>query len=89
MSRLPDIIFIGFQESLKGDFERLKKPLALQDHVQLPEDKARAHVNPEHFDTSLSDTAISNLEEWYESDYKFIALSKTLAVQMEDGCGAD
>ena len=54
------------------DFTRLRKELGLADHVQLPGDKARAHANPDNLDTSLADTAIRNLEDWYESDYKFI-----------------
>ena len=39
LSRRSDIVFIGFQETLKEDFALLKKILNLPEHVRLPEDE--------------------------------------------------
>src|SRR5689334_19331398 len=53
VSRLPDIILIGFQETLQDDFKRLRAILRLPTDVSLPLDPVRAHKTPPGFVTSL------------------------------------
>ena len=43
LSRKEDIFFVGFQESLNADFERLKSKLKLPETVQLPTSDADSH----------------------------------------------
>jgi hypothetical protein len=76
LSRLSDILFMGFQETLSEDFERLKLKLGLPENVKLPTDEINAHQNPSDIDKTLDQTAIENLKEWYASDYAFIRLCK-------------
>jgi hypothetical protein len=73
-SRLSDILFIGFQESLNADFDTLKQVLGLPNDAQLPSDPVKAHRNPHHVDRTLDNTAIENLKNWYSKDYQFFHL---------------
>ena len=76
-SRLGDIFFVGFQEQLDEDFDRLKKMLRLPTDVTLPTDEVQAHKNPRTLDTALSEEAASNLKDWYRSDYEFMEFCRT------------
>jgi Sulfotransferase family len=78
LSRLPDVFFIGFQESLAEDFEALKLKLGLTANVKLPSDDVTAHRNPEHLDKRLSDHALENLKRWYADDFKLFALCQRI-----------
>jgi hypothetical protein len=78
LSRLPDIMFIGFQESLDEDFEILKKKLGLPETISLPKDDIRAHRNPRDLDICIEEEALVNLKEWYAADYEFIRLCNTV-----------
>jgi hypothetical protein len=82
LSRLPDILFVGFQENLTADFERLKEKLALPETVTLPEGDIAAHKNPAGLDRSLSEVARHNLEEWFARDYEFLALCRARAAEI-------
>ena len=53
-SRLSDVFFIGFQENLSVDFEKLKLKLGLPQNVVLPLDDLRAHRNPLGSNVGLS-----------------------------------
>ncbi|QTA87820.1 sulfotransferase family 2 domain-containing protein [Desulfonema magnum] len=79
LSRISDIFFIGFQESLDHDFERLKMKLGLPDTVTLPTDNVEAHKggysDSEQF---LEEKAIKNLEKWYAKDYEFLKLCRKI-----------
>ena len=79
LSRLTDIKFIGFQESLEQDFTNLRKILYLPKVVKLPQDATKAHRSPSHLDTYLEDKAKQNLLEWYVSDYEFFELCQEQA----------
>jgi hypothetical protein len=81
LSRLSDALFIGFQESLTQDFERLKVKLDLPASVQLPDD-VNAHRNPPGLDKRLDDDAIAALRTWYARDYDFYRLCQHLAPQV-------
>jgi len=71
-SRIHDIFFVGFQERLSEDFNKLKKKLGIPEDAALPTDDTKAHRNPSNLDTRLSDEAVNNLKAWYRSDYEFI-----------------
>jgi hypothetical protein len=77
-SRSNDIMFVGFQESLDRDFEKLKAILNLDDEILLPTDQVGAHKSPPGLDKSLDDKARLNLKKWYEEDYEFFSYCKSL-----------
>lgn len=77
-SRINDILFIGFQETLDNDFEKLKVILGLPASATLPKDDIGAHRNPAHLDTSLSSEAISFLKQWYAPDIELVAICKKI-----------
>jgi hypothetical protein len=82
LSRRSDILFIGFQETLKEDFALLKKILNLPQNVRLPEDEIGSHKNPAHMDRRLDEQAIRNLKIWYARDYQFLELCRKLVAQL-------
>jgi len=71
-SRKKDILFIGFQELLGKDYQKLKKILKIPKGLTLPDDEFLAHRSPEHLDKKLSDKAIIFLREWYKEDILFL-----------------
>jgi len=75
-SRQKDILFIGFQESLDDDFDKVKKILNIPSSIILSTDDIIAHKNPKGIDKKLDPVAISALSDWYFEDYKFITLVK-------------
>jgi len=81
LSRLPDIFFIGFQETLATDFETLKARLGLPPEIQLPADEVAAHKTPAHFDTRLDAQAVVNLTAWYQEDIHFYQLCRRLVAE--------
>lgn len=81
-SRIDDLFFIGFQESLDEDFERLKKKLGLGDEVRLPTDDVVAHKSPPGLDTSLDAKARECLEAWYREDLELLERCKALALHL-------
>jgi len=78
LSRLADIFFIGFQETLAEDFETLKSKLGLPSSLKLPTDDITAHRNPDHVDKNLDAQAIKNLNRWYAEDFRFFALCQKI-----------
>lgn len=84
-SRRRDIFFVGFQETLPEDFAVLKTLLGLPDNAFLPEDDVLAHRNPKTLDTSLGPQALASLRKWYEKDYNFIALCRTICADQREG----
>jgi hypothetical protein len=74
LSRRSDaILFVGAQEQLADDFERLKALLHIPSG-SLPNDDVAAHRNPSGLDTTLDAQAVENLRNWYARDYRFLAL---------------
>jgi hypothetical protein len=63
-------MFIGFQETLDGDFERLKTKLGLPAHLSLTTDEIKAHRNPTNLDTTLSMRGLFALRRWYRNDIR-------------------
>lgn len=79
LSRLTDIFFIGFQESIPADFELLRLKIALPPEAQLPTDDIAAHRNPKGADMRLEPSAIENLRKWYRRDDAFIDFCRSRA----------
>lgn len=75
LSRSADIFFIGFQESLESDFDKLKLKLGLPETVKLPDDPVIMHKNPVT-NAVLSTEAIQIMKEWYRIDYEFIGFCR-------------
>ncbi len=81
-SRAADLFFIGFQESLAEDFERLRRKLGLPEHTRLPSDEVNAHRNPDGLDRHLNETAVRNLKDWYARDYEIVEACRALAARI-------
>jgi len=77
-SRLEDIIFWGFQESLNQGFEEVKQLFSLPINLKLPVDDINAHRSPEDAAVILNEQAIENLKIWYFKDYKFITMCEEI-----------
>ena len=82
LSRMSDILYIGFQESLEQDFKNLKHILGLPQNLELPRDKTKANKTPLKIDTNLSEEARRNLMTWYADDYNFLKLCQEKAAQI-------
>ena len=76
-SRIDDILFIGYQETLNKDFQSLKQALELPSSAELPKDDYNAHRNPINLDKLMDEKAITALHEWYQEDYEFIELCQS------------
>jgi len=87
-SRSDDVIFIGFQETLNLDFDRLKHLVGLQSELTLPNDEVVAHRSPSEQDTKLSAQARTNLSRWYARDECFYRLCKEMAATKSSAIGA-
>ncbi len=70
--------FVGLQEHLDKDFERLKLILGLPQDLALPNDAVAKHSTPAEFDTNLSDRAKVNLYDWFANDVSFYEACKEL-----------
>jgi hypothetical protein len=81
-SRASDILFIGFQETLKDDFELLRRILGLPGDVVLPTDEVAAHKNPAQVDYGLESEAMRNLRIWYANDYRFFEICKEISARI-------
>jgi hypothetical protein len=66
------IIFVGQQEYLNEDFERLKLLLSIPEQVTLPpvENIKKSNSIPRAFDTSLSDKSVKYLQSYYAKEYE-------------------
>lgn len=77
-SRLEDLLFIGFQETLDEDFEELKKTLCLPRRLSLSPDNVIAHKNPPGLDKSLENASIAALSDWYAGDIELVSFCRAL-----------
>src|SRR5262245_9959259 len=67
-SRLDDVLWIGFQETLASDVETLKTLLHLPPKVRLPSDAVASHRSPPGLDRTLDPASQAILREWYARD---------------------
>jgi hypothetical protein len=77
-SRLSDVFFVGRQERLAEDFEILKARLGLPEHLKLPGDDVNAHRTYPQVNKDLDEEAVANLRDWYQDDFRFVALCEDL-----------
>lgn len=77
-SRIEDILFIGFQETLHKDFLSLKSILDVPKNSVLPTDDFSAHRNPTKINKSISDYGISALNQWYREDIRFLSICQEI-----------
>ena len=78
-SRAPDLAFVGFQETLAADFERLKTLLGPPASTQLPADDFRANRSPTP-PPPVDERARRNLHAWYARDYEAIRCLEELVL---------
>jgi hypothetical protein len=78
LSRTDRLFFIGFQEQLADDFDRLKRMLGIPAAACLPEDEVLSHRAPEGTDRWLEPQAERNLQRWYAADIRFVELCREL-----------
>lgn len=86
-SRVDDILYIGFQESLSDDFITLKRTLGLPEDAALPTDDVGAHRNPASVDKRIDEIANKALHKWYEKEYHFINLCKKMISEEQTNMG--
>lgn len=72
-SRLDDVFFVGFQETLEADFFELRELLGLPETIRLPSDDVEAHRRPEP-PSPLPAEAEALIRRWYAADYDFVRL---------------
>jgi len=70
--RRSDILFVGYQETLSEDFEKLKKILHLDKKLSLPTDPVKAHIGSDQEDKNLDKDVVDFLKKWYKEDYLFL-----------------
>jgi hypothetical protein len=71
------LLFVGSQEHLGEDFERLKGLLGIDAAVRLPADPVASHKNPDGLDRSVSPEARENLFLWYKTDFRTLGTLAT------------
>jgi hypothetical protein len=64
-----NLFYIGLQETFDEDAGRLLEKLGVSRDLPILDEKVR-HATPSTFETSLSQTGIDNLRQWYEDDYR-------------------
>jgi hypothetical protein len=74
-ARAPDILLVGFQETLASDFNALKRLLQLPSRLELPADNWSSHRSPPA-DMRLDEIATANLAGWYARDIAFFEARK-------------
>lgn len=84
-SRVNDIFYIGFQESLDRDFSTLKSQLGIPDECALPQDDISAHRNPVSLDKYIEPHGITALKEWYMEDLEFISICRAIMSNLSTG----
>jgi len=78
-SRMDDIFFIGFQETLRQDFSLLLNMLNIPErNARLPDDNVLAHKNPSTVDKCIDEDGRRALLSWYAEDYKFLHICRSI-----------
>ena len=86
-SRMEDVLFVGFQESLDNDFSKLKRILGVPQSVSLPADDITAHRNPTNLDKSIEESGVLALHKWYSDDFEFMSRCKEImSNRVTGGC---
>ncbi|MGK7930085.1 MAG: sulfotransferase family 2 domain-containing protein [Microcystaceae cyanobacterium] len=78
LSRMEDVLYVGFQETLNQDFLNLKKLLHLPVELELPDNPEKSNRISQKFDKRLTNEAHKYLRLWYRRDYDFIEMCKQI-----------
>ena len=78
-NRRADLLHIGFQEWLNEDFDVLVQEIGASDVPGLPKDGKRAHHTPQTFNRTLSETALTNLQQWFAMDIRIYRTCREMA----------
>ena len=82
-SRVDDVLFIGFTETLDIDFENLKKLLHIPFGIALPKQHYQSNKGPRWVTNeykTVSEPGLTFLKEWYKQDIEFVNLCKEIMV---------
>jgi hypothetical protein len=79
-SKLPQIVFIGRQETLDVEWTQLKSVLELPDELELPSDPVSSHRS-ENDEISLDDDAVRILRRWYAPDYRLLEACESIRAE--------
>jgi hypothetical protein len=82
LAEAEDVAFIGRQDHLEEDFERLRRAVRLPLDMGLPGDPVRAHRSPVPA-APLSDTARAALRAWYAEDYAFVTAFEEIGARLD------
>jgi hypothetical protein len=80
-SRVDDVLFIGFTETLDSDFKKLKKILHIPDEITLPEEYTQANKGPTYVtdeQKTIYEPGLTFLKEWYKQDIKFVNMCREI-----------
>lgn len=83
LTRKEDLLYVGFQETLNADYEKLCRRLGLHAQLGLPSDAVLAHRNPVDAGPPLTERSVANLSIYYKSDVQL--LSRLRQVASESG----
>ncbi|MFZ4660760.1 MAG: sulfotransferase family 2 domain-containing protein [Caldilineaceae bacterium] len=84
-ARQDDVIFVGFQESLTADFQRLCQVLELDAQITLPTDPVAANLAPNLANQAISALGRRNLLAYYAKDVEFY---EEMQSKLRCGCSA-
>jgi hypothetical protein len=78
MARRRQIAYIGRQETLDDDWQRIRALLELPEDVELPSDPKKSHRRASSGDPALDPRAEAILRDYYAQDYDIIAACERL-----------
>jgi hypothetical protein len=79
--RLPQVLYIGRQETLDADWEQIKDILDLPGELSLPADPVSAHRHDPDEDWDLDVAARTALQKWYAMDMRLVELCEKVRIQ--------
>ena len=80
MSHRRQIAYIGRQETLDDDWQRIRALLELPEEIELPSDPKKAHRRAPSGEPALDARAEEILRDYYRPDYEIIAACERLRV---------
>jgi hypothetical protein len=66
------ILYIARQETLDDDWQHIKALFGIPDEAELPSGSKAANRRVDPVDTSLDDTALQALRDWYRHEYRLV-----------------
>ncbi|TPV35758.1 hypothetical protein FJ651_02250 [Paucihalobacter ruber] len=79
LQRKQSIGFVFQQGQLVDDFEEFKRKFKLPVNLHLPDkNTVEAHANDITLDKNLEQQSIDNLTQWYQDEFKFLNIIKTI-----------